>query len=46
MVTPNGLNVMIVLSKDGRWLFIDAAEGDKSWHWPECENVKSRCVCT
>jgi len=30
-------SVDFALSKDGRWLLIDCAEGEKSYHWEGCE---------
>jgi len=29
------------LAADGRWLLIDCAEGEKSYHWEDCEHVRN-----
>jgi hypothetical protein len=40
-VLPGWWSVDFMLGADGVWYFIDAAEGEKSWH-PECEFAPER----
>jgi hypothetical protein len=39
-VMPGYWSVDFALAQDGRWLLIDMAEGERSWH-PDCPNKRS-----
>lgn len=41
-VMPGYWSVDFALARDGRWLLIDMAGGERSWH-PECPHKKGNC---
>lgn len=41
MVLKGYWSMDFALAADGRWLLIDCAEGEKSYHWKECKHASS-----